>query len=165
MMEPWDFPTIEINFFAIMLEQMHKVMTWKSAKHGIPYGYLLNHVFKHFEMPLGRGVLGTVKQIITVVTLLECECVEGKTKGRSQVSDLLEQQASFKRELTDLTVLLNDKEEVEKLRAENEQLLKTNASLSEEVQDLNKQIIQAHVDANERMTLLKRSLTTPPPPS
>lgn len=33
-----------------------------------------------------------------------------KAKGRSQVADLLEQQASLKRELTDLTVILNDKE-------------------------------------------------------
>uniref|UniRef100_M1DHY5 Uncharacterized protein n=1 Tax=Solanum tuberosum TaxID=4113 RepID=M1DHY5_SOLTU len=58
-----------------------------------------------------------------------------------------------------------DAKEVEKLRAENEQPLKTNVSLSEEVKALNKQIIQAHVDANERMSLLMRTLTPPPPPS
>jgi len=89
---------------------MHRVMTWKLTKHGIPYGYSLNYVFKHFEVPLGRGVPGTVNQMFTTVTLLECECVEGKAKGRSQVADLLEQQASLKRELTDLTIILNDKE-------------------------------------------------------
>ncbi|KAH0633619.1 hypothetical protein KY284_036405 [Solanum tuberosum] len=72
------------------------------AKHGIPYGYLLNYVFNHFEVPLGRGVPGTTKQMFTAATLLECECVDEKTKGRSQVADVLEQQATLKRELTDL---------------------------------------------------------------
>lgn len=55
-------------------------MTWKSAKHGIPYGYLLNYVFKHFEVSLRREVPGTVKQMVTVVTLLECKCVQGKLR-------------------------------------------------------------------------------------
>ncbi|KAH0646391.1 hypothetical protein KY284_034275 [Solanum tuberosum] len=110
-------------------------------------------------VPLGRGVPGTVKQMFSPATLLEYECAEGKVKGKSHVSDLLEQQASLKWGLNDLTVTLNakeveiarlkaqmqqtiskgpgtssvDKEEVEKLRAENAQLLKINASLSEEV--------------------------------
>uniref|UniRef100_M1DPJ1 Uncharacterized protein n=1 Tax=Solanum tuberosum TaxID=4113 RepID=M1DPJ1_SOLTU len=54
------------------------------------------------SMPLGRGVPGTTKQMFTAATLLECECVDEKTKGRSQVADVLEQQATLKRELTDL---------------------------------------------------------------
>ncbi|WMV10123.1 hypothetical protein MTR67_003508 [Solanum verrucosum] len=165
----------EINLSAIMLEHMHRVMTWKTAKYCIPYGYLLNYVFKHFEVSLGRGVPGTTKKMFIVVTLVECECIEGKAKGRSRVEDLLEQQTSLKRELTDLTVVLNDKEVeiaqlksqlpkvvsngpgtsgvdeqvMQKLKAENEQLLKTNASLSEEVKALNKQVIQVHEAANE----------------
>ncbi|KAH0685848.1 hypothetical protein KY285_016403 [Solanum tuberosum] len=48
--------------------------------------------------------------MFTAVTLLECECVEGKTKGRSMVADVLEQQASLKRKVTDLTAILIDKE-------------------------------------------------------
>ncbi|KAH0633531.1 hypothetical protein KY284_036317 [Solanum tuberosum] len=181
----------EINLPAIMLELMHRVMTWKRAKHGIPYGYLLNYVFKHLEVSLGRGVPGTTKQMFIDVTQLECECVEGKARGRSQVADLIEQQASLKRELIDLTAILNDKEVeiaqlksmlqkaiskgpgtsgvddqvVQQLRDENELLLKTNASLSEEVKALNKQIIQAHEAANERMSLLMRTLNPLPPPS
>ncbi|KAH0778680.1 hypothetical protein KY290_005107 [Solanum tuberosum] len=70
-----------INLPAIMLEHMHMVMTGKSAKHGIPYGYLLNHMFKHFEVTLGQGVPYIVKQMFTVVSLLECECVKRKGKG------------------------------------------------------------------------------------
>ncbi|KAH0748135.1 hypothetical protein KY290_027367 [Solanum tuberosum] len=51
----------QINLPAIMLEHMHRVMTWKNAKHDIPYGYLLNFVFNHFEVPVGKGVPGTTK--------------------------------------------------------------------------------------------------------
>ncbi|KAH0738544.1 hypothetical protein KY290_037249 [Solanum tuberosum] len=181
----------EINLPAIMLEHMHRVMTWKNAKHGIPYGYLLNFVFNHFEVPVGRGVPGTAKQMFTMSTLLECECIEGPAKGRSQVADVLEQQAILRREVTDLTKILCDKEveitrlksELQKavsrgpgtsdgqdlllkeLRDENTTLLKTNASLNEEIKSLNKQLIQAHESANERMLLLMRTLNPSPPPS
>ncbi|KAK4737467.1 hypothetical protein R3W88_001164 [Solanum pinnatisectum] len=147
-----------INLPAIMLEHMHR-MTRKNARHGIPYGYLLNYVFEHFGVALRRGVPGTVKQMFSPATLLECESIEGKVKVKSHVSDLLEHQESLKRELNDLTVTLKSKEieivrlksqmqqtiskgpgtnsvskkEVDKLRAKNAQLLKTNASLSEKV--------------------------------
>ncbi|KAH0698786.1 hypothetical protein KY284_013001 [Solanum tuberosum] len=181
----------EINLPAIMLEHMHRVMTWKNAKHGIPYGYLLNFVFNHFEVPVGRGVPGTTKQMFTMSTLLECECIEGPAKGRSQVADVLEQQAILRREVTDLTKILCDKEveitrlksELQKavsrgpgtseghdlllkeLRDENTMLLKTNASLNEDIKSLNKQLIQAHESANERMLLLMRTFNPSPPPS
>ncbi|KAH0746983.1 hypothetical protein KY285_008640 [Solanum tuberosum] len=90
------------------------------------------------------------------------------------MTDVLEQQAALKREVTDLTEILNNKEieiaslrselqkavsrgpgtsdgneqVLQKLRDENERLLKTNASLSEEVKALNMQLIKAHEDAN-----------------
>ncbi|KAH0748685.1 hypothetical protein KY290_027917 [Solanum tuberosum] len=163
----------KINLPAIMLEHMHMVMTWKEAKHEIPYWYLLNLVFDHFKVPLGK------------------RCIEGLARGRSQVADVLEQQATLKREVTDLTKILSDKEveitrlksELQKtisrgpgtsegheqvlqaLRDENTMLLKTNASLSEEIKSLNKQLIQSHESANERMLLLMRTLNPPPPPS
>ncbi|KAH0650082.1 hypothetical protein KY284_029994 [Solanum tuberosum] len=133
-----------INLPATMLEYMHRVMTWKNARHGIPYEYLLNYVFEHFGVAFGRGVPGTVKHMFSPATLLECKCAEGKVKGKSYVFDLLEHSVG--------------QEKVDKLKAENAQLLKTNASLSEEVQALNKKLLQAHVDANNRMTLLLRSL-------
>ncbi|KAH0644974.1 hypothetical protein KY284_032858 [Solanum tuberosum] len=181
----------EINLPAIILEHMDIVMTWKNAKHGIPYGYLLNLVFNHFEIPVGKGVPGTTKQMFTVSTLLECECIEGQARGISQVADVLEQQATFRREVTDLTKILSDKEvEITRLKSElqkaasrrpgtsegheltlkelrynNTMLLKTNASLNEEIKSLNKQLIQAHESANERMMLLMRTFTPSPPPS
>lgn len=49
---------------------IHKAMTWKSSRHGIPYVYLLNFVFNHLEVPLGRGVPGTTTHVFTVVTLI-----------------------------------------------------------------------------------------------
>ncbi|KAH0722333.1 hypothetical protein KY290_005013 [Solanum tuberosum] len=138
----FEFINKEINLPTIMLEHMHRVMTWKSAKHSIPYGYLLNHVFKHFEVPLRRVVPVLLNDKEVEIAQLKAHLQKAISKGPGTNSV--------------------DEKEVKKLRADNEQLLKTNASLSEEVQALNKQIIQTHVDANERITLLMRSLTPPP---
>ncbi|KAH0761720.1 hypothetical protein KY290_017793 [Solanum tuberosum] len=181
----------EINLPAIMLEHMHRVMTWKNAKHGIPYGYLLNFVFNHFEVPVGKRVPGTTKQMFTMSTLLECECIEGHARGRSQVADVLEQHATLKMEVTDLTTILSDKEveitrlksELQKavsrgpgtsegheqvlkeLRDENIVLLETNASLNEEIKSLNRQLIQAHESTNKRMMMLMHTFNSSHPPS
>ncbi|KAH0665678.1 hypothetical protein KY285_026884 [Solanum tuberosum] len=160
----------KINLPSIMLEHMHRVMTWKEAKHEISYGYLLNLVFNHFKVPLGKRVPGTTKQTFTMSTLLN---------------------ATLKNEVTDLTKILSDKEVeitrlkskmqktisrgpgtsegheqvLQALRDENTMLLKTNASLSEEIKSLNKQLIQSHKSVNERMLLLMRTLNPSPPPS
>lgn len=106
-----------ISLPRIMLEHMHQIMTWKNAKHGIPYRYLLNHVFEHFGVSLGRGVAGTVKQTFSAATLLECECVESKVKAKSNVSELLEKPDTLKRELEDFTASLSAKDaEIARLR-------------------------------------------------
>ncbi|WMV46962.1 hypothetical protein MTR67_040347, partial [Solanum verrucosum] len=78
-----------VSLPSIMLEHIHRVMTWKISKHDIPYGYLFNHVFEHFGVPLGRGVSGIVKQMFSLTTLLECECAEGKVKAKSMCMALL----------------------------------------------------------------------------
>lgn len=176
----------EINLCALMIEHMHRVMTSKQAKHGIPYLYLLNFVFNHLKC---RWVPGTTKQMFIKGTLLECECMRGQTQGRSQDTVVLEQHATLKREVNDLTNNLNtkeveisklksalqkaissgpgtnqDKEEVlRKFRAENTLLLANNASLSEEIQTLNQQLIKAHEDANEQMVLLMCTFNHIPP--
>lgn len=100
----------QINLPAIILEHMHRFMTWKNAKHGISYGYVLNFVFKHIQVTVGRGVFITTKQMFTKSTLLDCERMEGSSKARAQVVVGLEQQATLKREVDDLTSILNDKE-------------------------------------------------------
>ncbi|KAH0632915.1 hypothetical protein KY290_036311 [Solanum tuberosum] len=68
----------------------------KKWKNGIAYGYLLNMVFHHFNVPLGRGVVGTIKQTFSMSTLIECKSVEGKMKAMSQVSELLEKEEVLK---------------------------------------------------------------------
>ncbi|KAH0714747.1 hypothetical protein KY284_007652 [Solanum tuberosum] len=60
----------------------------------------------------------------------------------------------------------NGNEQVlQKLRDENERLLKTNTSPSEEVKALNRQLIKAYEDANECLSLFLRTPTPLPLPS
>ncbi|KAH0633297.1 hypothetical protein KY284_036083 [Solanum tuberosum] len=151
-----------------------------------------NHLFEpHHTCTNQKCRLDELEEINFPAIMLECECVEGRDRGRSQVANVLEQQAALKREVTDLTEILNNKEikiatlksklqkavsrgpgtsdgneqVLQKLRDENERLLKTNVSLSEEVKALNRQIIKALEDANERMMLFMPTLSPPPPPS
>ncbi|KAH0644901.1 hypothetical protein KY284_032785 [Solanum tuberosum] len=131
----------EIHLPAIMLEHMHRVMTWKLAKHDIPYGYLLNYVFKHFEVPLGRGVPGTTKQMFTAATCSNVSVLKERP-GEVEIEQLKSQLQKVVSKGPGNSGV--DEQMVQKLRVENEQLLKTNASLSEEFKALNKQVIQAH---------------------
>ncbi|KAH0746349.1 hypothetical protein KY285_008006 [Solanum tuberosum] len=117
----------DINLPDIMLEHMHKTVTAKDSKHGMGYGYLQTRVFNHFAIPLGKGIKGTIKQTISLTTLIKCECVEGRTgnKGKSQVSELLEQQQQLKHELEEMTVIMASRNaEIAQLNA---QLLKAQA--------------------------------------
>lgn len=43
------------------MEHITKIITIKDGKYGLGYGYVLNRVFDHFRIELGKGVLGTVK--------------------------------------------------------------------------------------------------------
>ncbi|KAH0696707.1 hypothetical protein KY290_014093 [Solanum tuberosum] len=68
--------------------------------------------------------LDELEEINLSAIMLECQCVEGKARGRSQVTDVLEQQAALKREVTDLTEILNNKEiEIASLRSELEEVV------------------------------------------
>lgn len=64
------------------------------------YGYLLTSEFKHFAIPPGKGIKEIIKEAISQTTVVDCECVEGRigNKGKSQVSQLLEQQEQLKHE-------------------------------------------------------------------
>ncbi|WMV43098.1 hypothetical protein MTR67_036483 [Solanum verrucosum] len=131
--------------YQLLFEFINKV-DQPPCHYGIPYGYLLNFVFNHFEVPLGRGVPGTTKQMFTTVTMLECECVEGKARGRSQVADVLEQQTALKQEVTDLTEILTNKEiEISTLKSELQNVVSRGPSTS----DGNEQVLQKLKDENE----------------
>lgn len=42
----------------------------------MPYGYFLNKVFNHFKIVCEKGTPSTPKQMFTLNTLIENECVE-----------------------------------------------------------------------------------------
>lgn len=119
-----------------MLEHMHKTMFVKDGKHGMCYEYLLTKVFKHFEIPFEHGVRGTVKQTISLNTLIECESVEGKAGNMSKVSELLIEHEQLKHELESIVVTLaNGNAEIACLHVQV-QLAKTEGPGGEELASL-----------------------------
>ena len=66
-----------LNLPGLMLEHIHKTLIERRGVHGMGYGYFLTEVFKHFQIPLSVGKVGTVKQTISESTLVKCECIEG----------------------------------------------------------------------------------------
>ena len=57
---------------------MYKIVIEQKRKHGMGYGYFLTKVFKHFNISLGIGQVGTAKQYFSKSTLVECECIKGR---------------------------------------------------------------------------------------
>lgn len=102
----------EINIPGIMLEHMYKILTVKYGRHGLDYDYLLNCVFAHFDIKLGKGVAGTIKQAFSLNNLIECECIKGwiGNKAKSQVSNILVQQGHLKGYLEEMTVVLEQRD-------------------------------------------------------
>ncbi|KAL3379112.1 hypothetical protein AABB24_000035 [Solanum stoloniferum] len=144
-----------INLYGIMLEYMHVIMTVKNDKHGIAYGYLLNRVFDHFSVPLGRGVAGTIKQTFSMATLIESECVDGKVKTKCQVSELLEKKEVLKWEIEDFTTLLGDNEvEITRFKALLQQAKSQGPGTSTDA----KEEIDWRRDENARVTAPNASL-------
>lgn len=47
------------------MEHISKIFIVKDGKHGLEYDYLLNQVFYHFVIKLGKGVSSTIKQDFT----------------------------------------------------------------------------------------------------
>lgn len=81
---------VEINLPALMIEHKTKLLHMTEGRHGLAYGYLLNHVFKYYRLQLSRGIRGTIKQSLSHTTLVECECGELKARIRkSPMSDLI----------------------------------------------------------------------------
>lgn len=57
-----DFSKFELIYLpALMIEHMHKFLHFKDRKHGTPYGYFLNKVFKHFKIKSEKGFDSIVK--------------------------------------------------------------------------------------------------------
>ncbi|KAH0639045.1 hypothetical protein KY290_036344 [Solanum tuberosum] len=62
-----------LNLPAHTLEHMHKIVVEHKGKHGMGYGYFLTKVFTHLNVSVGAGTADSVKQSISLSTLVECE--------------------------------------------------------------------------------------------
>lgn len=62
---------------------MYKVIHVKEEKHSMPYGYFLNRLFDHFGVVGENETPETAKQLFTLTTLIENECIEGKVATMS----------------------------------------------------------------------------------
>ncbi|TMW81617.1 hypothetical protein EJD97_008651, partial [Solanum chilense] len=94
----------------IMLEHMYETVIERKGIHGRGYGYFLTEVFKHFNISLGVGKVGTVKQVFSETTLVECECIEGKGNPKRKMAQLIEDQEQLKHEFEELTMRLSGKD-------------------------------------------------------
>ena len=163
----------------LMLEHIYKTVIERKDVHGMGYGYFLTEVFKHFQIPLIVGKVGTVKQTISESTLVECKCIEGRGYPKSKMAQLIEDQDQLKHEVEELTVRLSGKEaeiailKVELLTAQNEgpgssvvqALERENAELKAKITALQEKAIKDNDAANARLTLIILSLSHPPPSS
>ena len=162
-----------------MLEHIYKTVIERKGVHGMGYGYFLMEVFKHFQIPLSVGRVGTVKQTISESTLVECEYIEGRGNPKSKMTQLIEDQDQLKHEVEELTVRLSGKEaeiaiiKAELLTAQNERpvtsvvqaLERENAELKAKITALQEKAIKDNDAANARLTLIIQSLFHPPPSS
>ncbi|XP_060198413.1 uncharacterized protein LOC132627220 [Lycium barbarum] len=95
-----------VSLPALMIEHMKKVVTVKEGRHGLAYGFFLTKVFEHFEIKVGKVIVGTRKQMFTLGTLEDCECVPKKGGfGRSStISSLIDAQERATEETNKLRV-------------------------------------------------------------
>ena len=136
-------------------------------------------VFKHFQIPLSVGKVGTVKQTISESTLVECECIEGRGYPKWKMAQLIENQDQLKHEVEELTVRLSGKEaeivilKAELLTVQSEEpgslvvqaLERENVELKAKITTLLEKAIKDNDGANARITLVIQSLSHPPPSS
>ncbi|KAH0651609.1 hypothetical protein KY290_032516 [Solanum tuberosum] len=166
-----------LNLPVFILEHVHKIVVKQKGKLGMAYRYFLTKLFKHLEISLRAGTVGTMKQPFSMYTLVECECMEGRPGQLSKKSQLVVEKRQLKHELEEMTALVTKENaeiallkaqlakeqteasgsaEVTKLRAKSESLLAQNAELTEK-------LIKAHDAANDHLTLVIQSLTQKPP--
>ncbi|KAH0650115.1 hypothetical protein KY284_030027 [Solanum tuberosum] len=122
---------------------------------------------------VGLDTVGIVKQSFSLSTLVECECIERKSRPLSKMSQLVLEQDQLKHELEEMTVFVGNKDAkiallkaqllkaqtegpgtkaVKDLRLQNTALLAHNATLQEKA-------IKDNDEANARLTLAIKSLS------
>ena len=88
-----------LNLPGLMIEHMYKTIIERKGIHGMGYGYFLTEVFKYFNIPLGVGKVGTVKQAFSETTFVECECIEGKGNRKNKMAQHINDQDQLKHEV------------------------------------------------------------------
>ncbi|KAG5580530.1 hypothetical protein H5410_051157 [Solanum commersonii] len=73
------------------------------------YHYFLTKLFKHLEISLRAGTVGTVKQPLSMNTLVECECMEGQPGRLSKMSQFIVEKSELKHEPEEITALVTKK--------------------------------------------------------
>lgn len=156
-----------------MMKNMKKVLNMREGRHGLAYGYLLNHGFEYYGVKLGRGVRKTIQQALSHTTLAECEHIQLKARAKkSPMSDLSDQKEALKRQVEELTAALARKDaEVILLKAKLAQdnsegpgsaelirLKQENAKQAMEIKSLTQKFLQAHQDSNMCITFLIQSI-------
>ena len=168
-----------LNLPGLMLEHIYKTVIKRKGVHGMGYGYFLTEVFKHFQIPLSVGKVGTVNQTMSESTLVECECIEGRGYPKRKMAQLIEYQDQLKHEVEEITVRLSGKEaEIAILKAELliaqhegpgssvvQALERENAELKAKIIALQEKAIRDNDAANARLTLIIQSMSHPPPSS
>lgn len=169
---------------------MRKMIHENEGKHRIPYTYLLNKVFKHYDVCGTKGTSGIVKQMIRLATLMENECIEDKDRFVSQVFELLAIQERMGKEIEELRIMLAAKVieivhlkleilkmssegqvSIDELAAQNVKLKNKIIELTSQVQRLTievkaftKQLLGAHAAVAERLDMVLK-LFSPKHPS
>ncbi|TMW91242.1 hypothetical protein EJD97_014581 [Solanum chilense] len=168
-----------LNLLRLMVEHMYKTVIERKGIHGMGYGYFLTKIFKYFNIPLGVGMVGTVKQDFSETTFVEYECNKGKGNPKSKMAQLIEDQDQLKHEVEELTMRLSGKDaEIAILKAELltvqtegpgtdavQALKRENAELRAKVIALQEKAIKDNDATNARLTLIIQSLSHQPPPS
>lgn len=97
-------------------------------------GYFLNRIFSYFKVLCERGTPGTMKQIFTLNTLMENECIEEKVEISSQVLELIDVQENLNIEVDELRLKLAAKdEEISHLKLKMKQQSSERPGASEEL--------------------------------
>ncbi|KAH0765228.1 hypothetical protein KY285_001099 [Solanum tuberosum] len=116
------------------------------------YDYFLTKVFKPLEIPLGVGTVWIEKQSFSMNTLVECECVEGRTGYLSKMSVLVVKLSQLKHKLEEMTTLVSQKDAEIALLKEKLEKAQTEGPGSAEVSELkakNKLLLARNVEPNK----------------
>ncbi|KAK4373374.1 hypothetical protein RND71_008758 [Anisodus tanguticus] len=160
-----------ISFPSLMNEHMIKIVNTMEGKHGLSYGFFLTNVFENFNMPTEKAIVGTRKQIFTMSTQEECQCVpkKGGIGNNSTISSLIEAQERVTVDIERLQAenALLRAQLVEKagepgpsgeLATANAELRTENDRLEQNIDELHDQMVHDQRTADERIDRLFRQL-------